>query len=129
MTAHGAAGPNELDEWNAIAKKGASQRRKALVPVVAGALAFGIVFAAVFAAMSAFGAADYQDKQARLARGERVVEYVPRNSTKESRAASSGLFVFILAAFAGTAAATGAFLGLGGKLSSEYRRGFEQMGR
>ena len=31
---------NELDEWNAIAKKGAQQRRKALVPVVAAALAW-----------------------------------------------------------------------------------------
>lgn len=120
---------NELDEWNAIAKKGAAAKRKALVPVVAGALAFGIVFAAVFAAMGAYGAADHQDKQARLARGERVVEYVPRNSTKESRAANTGFFVFIVAALAGTAAATGAFLGLGGKLSEEHRRGFAQMSR
>lgn len=120
---------NELDEWNAIAKKGAANRRKAAVPVIAGALAFAIVFAAVFAAVSALYVSEDQDKQARIARGERVIEVHRRGSTKETRAAGDLFFIVIVAAVAGTGAAAGAFLGLGGKLSAEYKRGFDQVGR
>jgi hypothetical protein len=129
MLTRPSAGQNELDEWNAIAKKGAANRRKALVPVIAGGLAFAIVFGAVFAAISALYVAEDQDKQARIARGETVIEVHRRGSTKETRAAGNVFFIVIVAAAAGTAAAAAAFLGLGGKLASEYRRGFEQVGR
>ena len=129
MTSNPTPAQSELDEWNAIAKKGAANRRKAAVPAIAGALAFAIVFAAVFAAVSALYVAEDQDKEARLARGERIVEVHRRGSTKETRAASSLFFIVIVAAVAGTGAAAGAFLGLGGKLSAEYKRGFEQARR
>jgi hypothetical protein len=125
MTPNGLPEKNELDEWNAIAKKGAANRRKAAVPVVAGALAFAVVFGAVFAAVSALYVAEDQDKQARIDRGERVIEVHRRGSTRETRAAGNVLFIVIAAAVAGTGAAAGAFLGLGGKLSAEYKRGFD----
>lgn len=120
---------SELDEWNAAAKRGAAAKREALVPVIAGALAFVIAFAGVFAAISALYVAEDRDKEERLARGETVVEIHRRGSTKETRAAGNVFFIVLVAAVAGTAAGAGAFLGLGGKLSSEYRRGLEQMGR
>lgn len=127
------AGESELDEWNRIAKKGAAAKRKKLVPVIAAALAFALVTGGVFVGLGAMwsksAAAEEADKQARIARGERVYEFHRRGSTKETRAAGDVFLLAIVAVAAGVGAGAGGFFALGGKLSEEYRRGLEQIHR
>lgn len=133
MLAHPSSGQSELDEWNAIAKKGASARRKKLVPVIAAMIAFALVTGGVFVGLGAMwskqAAAEEADKQARIARGERVYEWHRRGSTKETRAAGDVFLLAIVAIGAGVGAAAGGFFGFGGRLSDEYRRGFQQITR
>jgi hypothetical protein len=133
MLTQPAADQSELDEWNAIAKRGASARRKAMVPKIVAALAFAIVTAGVFvglgSAWSKSAAAEEADKQARIARGERVYEWHRRGSTKETRAAGDVFLLAIIAIGAGVGAAAGGFFALGGRLSEEHRRGFQQIRR
>lgn len=124
---------SELDEWEAAAKAGAAARRKKMVPIVAGVGAFLIVFGGVFLGLGAMWGnhAEEQEaeKAARLERGETVVEFHRRGSTKETRAAGDGLLLVIVAAGAGAVAGAVAFFALGGKLSAEYQRGIQSMGR
>lgn len=126
-------GAEEKDEWARAARAGAARRRKALVPVAAAVAAFAIVFGAVLFGLGAIGVAHDDareaEKKAILERGGTVHEWVPRGSTKESRAASSGAALFIIAGAAGLGAALVGYVALGGKLSAEYARGLKTLGK
>jgi hypothetical protein len=121
----------EQEEWDRVARAGAAATRKVLLRSVAAAIAFAIVFGGVFVGCgSAWGdheAAEQADREARLARGETVYVVRPRGETKESRAAKQGFLLILFAAGAGTAAAIGAFVAFGGRLSPEHRRGLQRI--
>lgn len=113
---------SEIDEWQSAVKRG----RKSRLPAVAGAIAFAVVFAGILIGLGSLWAgadeAAEADKQARLARGETVIEIHRRGSTKESRAANSLFVLVLIAAAAGAGAGATAFVATGGKLSPEHRR-------
>lgn len=119
----------EKDEWQRMARAGAARKRKELVPIAAAVVAFVIVFGSViFGLGSAWASHDEAreaEKQAILASGGRVVELRTRGSTKESRAAGDGLFLFVIAGVTGAGAAAAAYFALGGRLSAEYGRGLK----
>jgi hypothetical protein len=119
------------EEWKAASAKGAAAARRKRVPVVVACVAFAAAFAIVFFALGAAwaGADEAREREKReiVAHGGRVVELVPRGSTKESRQARSGVLLFALSAAAGVGAALLGFFATGGKLSDEHRRGLSSM--
>lgn len=119
------------EEWKAAAARGAASRRAALIPKLAGAGAFAVVFAALFFGLGGWlGARQAAEDAALREQGlERVVIKYGRGGTRvvseREQATDAGVLLFVLSFGGGLLVGVGAFLAAGGKFSAEHVRALQ----
>lgn len=124
--------PSVEDEWKEAAAAGAKERRKALVPKLVGGAAFAFVFAAIFAVGAYVGAREDARREALRQRGVETVVYARSRGSRRAidsreEGLDGGLAMFILAFGGGLVAGGVGFFAAGGRLSSRYARGLQEL--
>lgn len=114
----------EEEEWEGLAREGRGDRNKNRMRIGASLLAAAIAAAVVFLLLAKHSDSEEREKQARLARGETVVEVTVNGTPPE---VGDGIFFMAVPAAVGFGAFLVTFFALGGRLSAEYKRGLSEL--
>ena len=120
-------------EWNAMARAGASRRRRQLLPALVGCALFLVTTFGIILGVGAWAGQRAVQRERDLATQglyeRRVSVRSGRTIGADEQARDAGVGIFALGIAAGLAMGIGGFFASGGKLSREHGRGLGALRR